>query len=115
MACIHDIEDANSCAYCKKGKKNSKTSKKKRVSKSTGNAVKTTLCQYCKAKPRVLRTEGKCKSCATKWGYKTCAQCKKMFLPSKPNIKKCGCRKKTGKRSVWAVASAGLPSLGRRR
>lgn len=58
-----------------------------------------------------------CSACLLKTGARKCSQCKKAFKPEdgytakKPKCRSC---RKRGKGSVWIVASAGAPSLGKR-
>ncbi len=114
MACLHGLEDESWCAYCKKKGKTKKLTKR---ANSAKRAPKTSsACKSCKKKERTRGAAGQCKSCAIKSGYMNCEICKQLFLPKTKKSRFCGCqRKNKGKGSVWVVASAGLPSLGRRK
>lgn len=93
--------------------KNEKQSSRKKVVTKTKSKRKT-LCKICQKNPLTVGARGKCVFCAQKMGYKFCKKCGKMFIPKPPTAKHCGCKSK-GRGSVWIVASAGLPSLGRKR
>jgi hypothetical protein len=71
-------------------------------------------CTMCKIEPPRRHTHGKCTLCAKKKGYKSCPRCKAMFKPVRVRQRNCGKCFTKGK-SVFVVASAGAPSLGRRR
>ena len=120
MSCIHGFEDRNWCGYCKPKKKTTATKTKSTFKKSSnlGSKNNSKICSTCQKNAIVKGARGKCVSCAEIKGYKSCVKCKKMFIPKQPSAKKCGCKPKKirkGKGSVWIVASAGLPSLGRKR
>ena len=126
MECIHGFEHHTWCSICKPkktGKKRKKaTDKKARIKKSLIPSVKKKIkvCSLCQKYLREKGANGKCIFCAQKIGYKVCNICTKMFIPKPPSVKNCGCKLKKGKLkrgggSVWIVASAGLPSLGRKR
>jgi hypothetical protein len=116
MKCIHGFEDHSWCGYCKPKKKATAAKVKSKVTKSSKpELVKTSkICISCQKYAAAKGARGKCIFCAKKKGYKVCIKCIKMFIPKPPHAKHCGCKSK-GKGSVWIVASAGLPSLGRKR
>lgn len=116
MKCIHGFEDRSWCGYCKPKKKTTATKAKSKVTKSSKSGLEKTseICSGCHKYAIAEGARGKCVFCAKKKGYKSCTKCKKMFIPKPPSAKHCGCKSK-GKGSVWIVASAGLPSLGRKR
>jgi hypothetical protein len=116
MKCIHGFEDRNWCGYCKPKKKETATKSKATVTKSSklSSAKNSKICSSCLKYSTAKGARGKCVFCAKKKGYKVCTKCKIMFIPKPPTAKNCGCKSK-GKGSVWIVASAGLPSLGRKR
>ena len=134
MPCVHGFDKASWCIYCKKRKskkgtkkstskesKQKSTSKKDAKNSSSKKGVQSPqkralddLCRVCGVRRRLPGARGKCKKCALKAGYRVCVICKKIFLPKHPGDKKCGCTKRGGG-SVWIVASAGAPSLGKRR
>jgi hypothetical protein len=116
MSCIHGFEDRNWCGYCKPKKKTTATKTKSTVTKSSklSSAKNSKICSSCLKHAIAKGARGKCVFCAKKKGYKVCIKCKIMFIPKPPSAKNCGCKSK-GKGSVWIVASAGLPSLGRKR
>ena len=120
MSCIHGFEDRNWCGCCKPKRKETATKTKATVTKSSklSLAKNSKICSSCLKYATAKGARGKCVSCAEIKGYKSCVKCKKMFIPKQPSAKKCGCKPKRirkGKGSVWIVASAGLPSLGRKR
>lgn len=113
MECIHGFEDYRWCGDCKLVKKSEKLTIRKKIL-NVNNSSKKKLCTLCRKAPQAVGARGKCVFCAHKKGYKSCKKCKRMFIPRPPNAKHCGCKSK-GRGSVWIVASAGLPSLGRKR
>jgi hypothetical protein len=120
IKCIHGFEDRSWCGYCKPKKKLAASKAKSNVIKSPKLALTKTskICISCQKNAIAKGARGKCVSCAEIKGYKSCVKCKKMFIPKQPSAKKCGCKPKKirkGRGSVWIVASAGLPSLGRKR
>jgi hypothetical protein len=70
-------------------------------------------CTRCKVANRVKRTGQKCRKCALETGYKKCT-CGRLYRPTKPRQRTCG-KHVVKSRSVWAIASAGLPTLGKRK
>lgn len=75
---------------------------------------KKKLCKVCGLTPRRKHTRGKCTSCAIKSGFKVCSKCKAMYQPTKARQRTCG-KCFTRAKSVWSVASAGAPTLGKRK
>ena len=116
MKCIHGFEDRSWCGYCKPKKKETANKAKSKITKFSNSKLGKTskICSACKKYATAEGARGKCVFCAKKKSYKSCTKCKKMFIPKPPSAKHCGCKSK-GKGSVWIVASAGLPSLGRKR
>jgi hypothetical protein len=116
MKCIHGLEEISQCVFCVKKIKKKAFKKTKNIAKSKPLTKKraSTLCGKCHKRAIHKGARGKCLSCARVRGYKTCIVCKKLFIPKRANTGRCGCNRK-GRGSVWVVASAGLPSLGRRR
>ncbi len=72
------------------------------------------VCVACGKSPRRKHTFGKCTKCALAKGYKACTKCRAMYVPVKPRQRSCGKCFTRGK-SVWSVASAGAPTLGKRK
>lgn len=83
------------------------------------SATRTRKCNRCGKRKRQGRF-GMCTGCLLKNGAKMCSQCKKAFKADdtaagkKPICPSCRKKRKRGKGSVWTVASAGAPTLGKR-
>lgn len=75
----------------------------------------STVCQSCGGRGSKARG-GYCATCAERW-LPVCTKCKGQFVPiaSQRNSRKCPkCNGKPARRSVWSVAQAGSPGLGKR-
>ena len=118
MTCIHGMEEKSWCAYCRQKNinKDSIKSKSKRNPRTNASSKKK-LCSNCRKEPIFKRSTNKCLKCFKKSGQRICLNCKKAFTPKMKSSRKCGCKlpRKKGRGSVWIVASAGLPSLGKKK
>lgn len=100
-----------------KKKASAKRATKAASSKTAAFPARPEKCSRCGQKAPQGRY-WMCTACLLKTGATKCTQCKKAFKPEegytsrKPKCRSCRTK---GKGSVWTVASAGAPSLGKRR
>ena len=83
------------------------------------------VCLVCGKKKAIAKAGGQCADCALNRKIKICSSCNKRFKITKERQRKCEkCKNKVAKkpakrgakrRSVWIVASAGLPGLGKKK